>query len=95
MSAPFFSGVLRVVGCLVLCFGANLPASAQPEQTKQMMQEVLRASVENGTSVSINHGGYHLTAGLHLPSVPADGESLVWGVVTLMDAAGKPVPISF
>ncbi|MCX7993850.1 MAG: Ig-like domain-containing protein [Fimbriimonadales bacterium] len=79
-----------VVSTLWLCVPALL--LAQVEKSNLVTHEILHAATENGTFTSVATEGYRLTGGLHMPSVPADGESLIWGVIELKDADGKPVP---
>jgi hypothetical protein len=66
-------------------------AFAQDKRMSQIAQEVIEAALQNGTSLYTLEKGYQVRAGLHLPSVVADGESLIWGAIELQDANGKPV----
>lgn len=85
--------VRATVIVLAMGIAMYLPKSsfAQTDRENQIANEVLSAAVQNGTLLQSLEKGYQVRAGIHMPSVPADGESLIWGAIELQDADGNPV----
>ncbi|PMB18904.1 hypothetical protein, partial [Fischerella thermalis] len=66
----------------VSLLGLPSPAS-QPADIKHdlMVTEILRAAAQNGSLIKLDAGTAQVVAGVNRVVVPADGDSLAWGVI--------------
>jgi hypothetical protein len=60
-----------------------------------MVTEILRAAAQNGSLIELDAGSAQVVAGVNRVVVPADGDSLAWGVIKITDSESSPMVNEF
>jgi hypothetical protein len=60
-----------------------------------MATEILRAAAQNGSLIELDAGSAQVVAGVNRVVVPADGDSLAWGVIKITDSESSPMVNEF
>jgi len=89
---PTRSGLNSVVSSLGLASPASQPADIKHDL---MVTEILRAAAQNGSLIKLDAGSAQVVAGVNRVVVPADGDSLAWGVIKITDSESSPMVNEF